>query len=115
MAGLPPWPYSVVVLGEQDRRSRDDNLVDRQITGRRPTRVVRRLSMGIHRGVVMVDLVEEEVVFVFLVLEHVEADAARLVADRGSRIVLGCNEEPLTLVRLDLHRNHLADHGGRIS
>ena len=50
------------------------------VRGGAPTRVVGCLRVRLEGRLVAVDLVEEEVVFVLLVLQHVEPETARFVA-----------------------------------
>lgn len=67
--------------------------------------------MRVERGLVAIDLVEIEAVFVLLVLVDVEAEApAALVADGAERIVLGDGEEAVTLIGLDFERDEQGDH-----
>src|SRR6202022_2638903 len=67
-------------------------------------------GVGLPRGLVLVGLVEVVEVRVLLVLQHVEAQAARLVALRAERVDLDGLEELLPHLRLDPHLHPHRDH-----
>src|SRR5712691_8515234 len=86
---------------------------------------MRRLLVGLEGLVVAVDLVEgevilvflvveDEVILVFLVVEDVEAQTAGLVAYGADRIVLGSSQEAVAQVRLHLQGHDQCEHGLRI-
>jgi hypothetical protein len=61
--------------------------------------------VGLERRLVPVDLVEQVVVGVLPVADHVEAQATGLVADRADGVVLDRLQEAAPLLRLDLGRH----------
>src|SRR5256886_12024453 len=85
------------VLAREDRRAASwlARLREAPLGGPPPTRIVRRCPVRFEGRLVAIDLVEEEVVRVRLVLEHVEAPTARLVADGAGRVVRRSLEEPV--------------------
>src|SRR4051812_15693174 len=78
--------------------------------GGTPARIMRGRLVGLEGVLVAVDLVEEELVRVGVILEHVEAHATRLVAYRARRILQRSGEEFLAHLRLYLERNHYGEH-----
>src|SRR5690349_12364319 len=73
---------------------------------RAPARVVRHPLVRLERGIVLVNLVEEEVVRILVVRHDIEAQATRLVATRIGAIVQGCREKLLTHIRFYFQRDH---------
>ena len=68
--------------------------------------------MGLQRRLVLVDLEEIVDVRVLLVLQHVEAQAPRLVPLRAEGVHLDGLEKALSLIRLDAHLDPHREHGG---
>src|SRR5205807_4715765 len=75
------------VLAREDRRTASwlARLREAHLGGPPPARVVRRRPVRFECRLVSIDLVEEEVVRISLILEHIEAPTARLVADGAGR------------------------------
>src|SRR5205823_10610867 len=68
-----------------------------------PHRVVRRGAMRLDRRLIAVDLVEVVDVRVLLIVQHVEAHAARLISLGAESIDLDRLQEALAPFRLDPH------------
>jgi len=89
----------------------DIGLYDQPFSLGHSVQEVRRLAMGEAGVFVLVDLVEEELVRVLEVVQHVEAQAARLVMLRVNSVVLDYLEKLVPLLRLDVALDDHDYHG----